>query len=126
MPQDFRFLYPLNAPIRTKIEIIAREIYGADGVDFTPLAEERIAQFERLGLADLPICMAKTHLSLSHDPALLGAPRGFRIPVRDIRASRGAGFLYPLCGDMRTMPGLGKHPAFEQVDLVDGRVVGLF
>ena len=126
MPQDFRFLYPLNAPIRTKIEIIAREIYGADGVDFTPLAEERIAQFERLGLADLPICMAKTHLSLSHDPALLGAPRGFRIPVRDLRASRGAGFLYPLCGDMRTMPGLGKHPAFEQVDLVDGRVVGLF
>lgn len=126
MPQDFRFLYPLNAPIRTKIETIAREIYGADGVDFTPLAEERIAQFERLGLADLPICMAKTHLSLSHDPALLGAPRGFRIPVRDLRASRGAGFLYPLCGDMRTMPGLGKHPAFEQVDLVDGRVVGLF
>jgi formate--tetrahydrofolate ligase len=125
-PKDFRFLYPLDAPIRTKIETIAREIYGADGVDFAPLAEERIAQFERLGLSALPICMAKTHLSLSHDPVLLGAPRGFRLPVRDIRASVGAGFLYPLCGDMRTMPGLGRHPAFEGVDLIDGRVTGLF
>jgi len=126
LPKDFRFLYPLDAPIRTKIETIAHEIYGADGVDFSQLAHERITQFERLGLTNLPICMAKTHLSLSHDPTRLGAPFGFRLPVRDIRASLGAGFLYPLCGDMRTMPGLGKHPAFENVDLINGRVVGLF
>ncbi|MCX6019301.1 MAG: formate--tetrahydrofolate ligase [Chloroflexi bacterium] len=126
MPKNFRFLYPLDAPIREKIETIAREIYGADGVDYAPLAIERIAQFERLGLNSLPICMAKTHLSLSHDPTLLGAPSGFRLPIRDVRASLGAGFLYPLCGDMRTMPGLGKHPAFENVDLIDGRIVGLF
>ncbi len=126
MPKDFKFLYPLDIPIKQKIETIAREIYGADGVDYAPLAEERIAQYTRLGFDTLPICMAKTHLSLSHDATLLGAPTGFRLPVRDVRASVGAGFLYPLCGDMRTMPGLGKSPAFERVDLVDGKVVGLF
>jgi formate--tetrahydrofolate ligase len=125
-PKDFRFLYPLDVPIKQKIETIAREIYGADGVDYAPLAEGRIAQYTRLGFDRLPICMAKTHLSLSHDPALLGAPTGFRLPVRDVRASIGAGFLYPLCGDMRTMPGLGKSPAYEKVDLIDGKVVGLF
>jgi formate--tetrahydrofolate ligase len=123
---DFRFLYPLDISIKEKIETIAREIYGADGVDFAPLAEERIAQFTRLGFDKLPICMAKTHLSLSHDAKLRGAPTGFRLPVRDIRPSVGAGFLYPLCGDMRTMPGLSRHPAFERVDLIDGKVVGLF
>jgi formate--tetrahydrofolate ligase len=125
-PKDFKFLYPLDVPIKQKIETIAHEIYGADGVDYAPLAEERIAQYTRLGFDKLPICMAKTHLSLSHDAALLGAPTGFRLPVRDVRASVGAGFLYPLCGDMRTMPGLGKSPAFERVDLIDGKVVGLF
>ncbi len=125
-PSQFKLLYPAEASIKEKIETIAREIYGADGVDYLPQAEERIAQFTKLGFDKLPICMAKTHLSLSHDPKLRGAPTGFRLPIRDIRASVGAGFLYPLCGDMRTMPGLSKHPAYERVDLIDGKVVGLF
>jgi len=125
-PKDFRFLYPDQAPIKAKIETIATKIYGAAKVEYLPEAEAKIAAYTRLGFDRLPICMAKTHLSLSHDPALLGAPTGFTLPIRDIRASAGAGFLYPLCGDMRTMPGLSKHPAFEKVDLVDGRVVGLF
>ncbi|MGQ9903824.1 MAG: formate--tetrahydrofolate ligase [Anaerolineae bacterium] len=125
-PAQFRFLYMCNESIKEKIEIIAREMYGAGGVEYAPEAEQRIRQFTQLGLSDLPICMAKTHLSLSHDPKLLGAPTGFTLPVRDIRASVGAGFLYPLCGDMRTMPGLSAHPAYENVDLIDGKVVGLF
>lgn len=125
-PGQFKFLYELDLPIKTKIETIAREIYGADGVDYLPEAEKKIEQFTRLGFDKLPICMAKTHLSISHDPTQLGAPSGYRLPVRDIRASIGAGFLYPLCGDMRTMPGLGAHPAYERVDLIDGRIVGLF
>jgi formate--tetrahydrofolate ligase len=124
-PKQFRLLYPDDASIKEKIETIARTLYGADGVDYLPDAEHKIKLFTQLGYAHLPICMAKTHLSLSHDPKLLGAPRGFRLPVRDIRASVGAGFLYPLCGDMRTMPGLSAHPGFERVDLVDGKVVGL-
>ncbi|MEI7469055.1 MAG: formate--tetrahydrofolate ligase, partial [Chloroflexota bacterium] len=93
---------------------------------YSPEAEARIAQFTKLGFDKLPMCMAKTHLSLSHDAKLRGAPTGWRLPVRDVRASVGAGFLYPLCGDMRTMPGLSKHPAYERVDLIDGKVVGLF
>lgn len=125
-PSEFKFLYPLDIPIKDKIEAIAREIYGADGVDYSPEAEARIAQFTKLGFDKLPMCMAKTHLSLSHDAKLRGAPTGWRLPVRDVRASVGAGFLYPLCGDMRTMPGLSKHPAYERVDLIDGKVVGLF
>lgn len=125
MDKQFRLLYADSASIKEKIETIAREIYGADGVDYLPDAEKKIKQFTQLGLDTLPICMAKTHLSLSHDPKLLGAPRGFILPVRDIRASVGAGFLYPLCGDMRTMPGLGAHPGFERVDLIDGKIVGL-
>ncbi len=127
-PSDFRYLYELDAPIQQKIEIIAREIYGADGVDYSPEAEASIAAFTRLGYDRLPICMAKTHLSLSHDPALKGAPTGFRIPVRDIRASVGAGFLYPLLGQMATMPGLPTRPGFYDVDidLETGRIVGLF
>ncbi|MCS7055779.1 MAG: formate--tetrahydrofolate ligase, partial [Thermoflexales bacterium] len=125
-PTDFRFLYPTDLPIKAKIETIATKMYGAAGVAYSPEAEAKIETYTRLGLDKLPICMAKTHLSLSHDPTLLGAPTGFTLPVRDIRASVGAGFLYPLCGDMRTMPGLSKHPAFERVDLVNGRVVGLF
>jgi formate--tetrahydrofolate ligase len=123
----FEFLYPAEAPIREKIEAIATRMYGADGVDYTPRAEAEIDQYEDLGFAGLPICMAKTHLSLSHDPALKGRPTGFRLPVRTIRLAAGAGFLYPLCGEMRTMPGLGSRPALEQVDLdADGQVVGLF
>jgi formyltetrahydrofolate synthetase len=127
-PAHFQFLYPLDLPIKEKIEIIAREIYGADGVDYLPEAEARIAEYTRLGFDRLPICMAKTHLSLSHDANLKGVPKGFRIPVRDVRASVGAGFLYPLVGKMSTMPGLPTRPAFFDVDLdlETGRVVGLF
>lgn len=125
-PKDFHFLYPDDASIKAKIETIATKVYGAAGVTYSPEAEAKIEAYTRLGFDKLPICMAKTQLSLSHDPALLGAPTGFTLPVRDVRASVGAGFLYPLCGDMRTMPGLSKHPAFEKVDFVDGKVVGLF
>ncbi|MDO9087125.1 MAG: formate--tetrahydrofolate ligase [Anaerolineaceae bacterium] len=125
---DFKFLYPLEASIKEKIEAIATEIYGADGVDYSPDAEARIADYERLGFGNSTICMAKTHLSLSHDPALKGVPKGFRIPVSDIRASVGAGFLYPLLGEMRTMPGLSTRPAYFDVDLDPdtGEVKGLF
>ena len=125
-PKQFKMLYPDEATIKQKIETIATEIYGAHHVEYMPEAENKIKLFTKLGWDSLPICMAKTHLSLSHDPKLLGAPSGFTLPVRDIRASIGAGFLYPLCGEMRTMPGLGSHPAYENVDLVDGKVVGLF
>ncbi len=127
-PSQFHFLYPLDIPIKEKIEIIAREVYGADGVDYEPLAEQRIAEYTRLGFDRLPICMAKTHLSLSHNAELKGVPKGFRVPVRDIRASVGAGFLYPLLGTMSTMPGLPTRPAFYDVDLdlETGRVIGLF
>jgi formyltetrahydrofolate synthetase len=127
-PSDFRYLYPVELSIKEKIETIAREAYGADGVDYSPLAEERIAEYTRLGFAGLPICMAKTHLSLSHDPNLKGVPKGFRVPIRDIRASVGAGFLYPLLGKMSTMPGLPTRPAFFDVDLdpETGKIFGLF
>jgi len=127
-PSNFKFLYPLEWDIKKKIETIAAEIYGADGVDYTPEAEAKIELYTRLGFDKLPICMAKTHLSLSHNPELKGVPKGFRIPVRDIRASVGAGFLYPLCGDMRTMPGLPTRPVYYDVDLdlKTGKVTGLF
>jgi formate--tetrahydrofolate ligase len=127
-PSNFRFLYPLDIPIKEKIEIIATHIYGADGVDYLPEAERKIKLYTELGYDKLPICMAKTHLSLSHEPNWKGVPRGYRLPIRDVRASVGAGFLYPLCGDMRTMPGLPSKPAFQKVDidLATGKVVGLF
>ena len=125
-PKAFKMLYTDDASIKSKIETIAREIYGAQRVEYLPEAEAKIKLFTTLGWDKLPICMAKTHLSLSHDPKLKGAPTGYALPVRDIRASVGAGFLYPLCGEMRTMPGLGSHPAYESVDLVDGKIVGLF
>ena len=127
-PGDFRFLYPLEWDIKKKIETIATQIYGADGVDYAPEAEAKVALYTGLGFDKLPICMAKTHLSLSHNPELKGVPKGFRIPVRDIRASVGAGFLYPLCGDMRTMPGLPTRPVYYDVDLdlETGKVKGLF
>ncbi len=126
-PSEFKFLYPLEWPIDKKIETIATKIYGADGVDFLPAAQEKIDLYTKQGYGDLPICMAKTHLSLSHDPSLKGRPRGFTVPIRDIRASAGAGFLYPLLGEMRTMPGLPKVPAGTNVDLDDdGNIVGLF
>jgi len=126
-PADFQFLYPLEWPIKKKIEKIAVEVYGADGVDYSPLAEERIKEYTRLGLDRLPICMAKTHLSLSHDPTLKGVPKGFLIPIRDVRVSAGAGFLYPLLGDMSTMPGLPTRPAFMDIDIdpATGQILGL-
>ncbi len=125
---NFQFLYPLEMSIKEKIETIAREIYRADGVDYTPEAEAQIARYTRLGFDNLPICMAKTHLSFSTDATKKGAPTGFRITVREIRASVGAGFLYPILGDMRTMPGLPTRPVFYDVDLdlATGKVVGLF
>jgi formyltetrahydrofolate synthetase len=125
-PSNFRFLYDLDMSIKEKIEIICKEIYGADGVDYLPEAEAKIELYTRLGFDKLPLCMAKTHLSLSHEPDVKGVPRGYRIPIRDIRASVGAGFLYPLLGTMRTMPGLPTRPVFYDVDLETGRVVGLF
>jgi formyltetrahydrofolate synthetase len=127
LPKEFKLLYPDSASIKEKIETIATEIYGADGVDYLPAAEAKIKLYTELGYSNLPMCMAKTHLSLSHDPTLKGRPKGWRLPIRDIRASVGAGFLYPLCGDMRTMPGLPKKPAGDSIDLDEnGNVVGLF
>ena len=127
-PTRFQFLYPLDWPIKQKIEKIARDIYGADGVEYSPEAEKKIELYTRLGFDKLPMNMAKTHLSLSHDPALKGVPTGYKVPIRDIRASVGAGFLYPLLGEMRTMPGLPTRPVFYDVDLdlQTGRVIGLF
>jgi methylenetetrahydrofolate dehydrogenase (NADP+)/methenyltetrahydrofolate cyclohydrolase/formyltetrahydrofolate synthetase/formate--tetrahydrofolate ligase len=126
-PSNFKFLYPLDLPLKQKIETIAREVYGADGVKFEPLAEKQIAFYEAQGFGNLPICMAKTHLSLSHDPNLKGVPKGFTVPVREVRASVGAGFVYPLLGQMSTMPGLPTYPAFMNVDIdEEGKVVGLF
>ena len=126
-PSQFKFLYDIEWDIKRKIETIAREIYRADGVDYTPEAETQIANFEKNGFGDMPICMAKTHLSFSADPKLKGAPTGFRLPIKEVRASVGAGFIYPLCGDMSTMPGLGADPAAHRVDIDEnGNVVGLF
>ncbi len=126
-PSDFDFLYPLDWSIKQKIEKISTDIYGADGVSYDPLAEKQIADYERAGFGNLPICMAKTHLSLSHDPTLKGQPTGFAIPVREVRASVGAGFIYPLIGTMSTMPGLATHPAFMSIDIDEnGEITGLF
>jgi formate--tetrahydrofolate ligase len=126
-PSEFKYLYELNLPIKQKIETIAKEIYGADGVDYESAAEKQIAQFEKNGFGNLPICMAKTHLSFTDDPKIKGAPTGFRITITEARASVGAGFIYPLCGEMRTMPGLGAEPAAMRVDIDEnGNVVGLF
>jgi formate--tetrahydrofolate ligase len=126
-PSNFKFLYPDDASFKQKIEAIATRIYGADGVDFSPLAVEKLKQYEAQGLGKFAVCMAKTHLSLSHDANLKGRPRGFRVPIRDVRAYTGAGFIVPLCGDVVQMPGLGKNPAGFAVDLDEhGNIVGLF
>lgn len=126
-PSEFRYLYYLNQPIKEKIETIATRIYGADSVSYTVQAAQQIADYEANGFGELPICMAKTHLSLSHDPMMKGAPRNFTLPIREVRASVGAGFIYPICGDMRTMPALPAHPAAEKIDIDEnGNVVGLF
>ncbi len=122
----FKFLYPLDMPIKEKIRTIATRVYGAKEVAYEPLAEEKIALYDNFGWGKLPICMAKTHLSLSHDQELKGRPRDFTLPVRDIRASIGAGFLYPLCGQMKTMPSLPSHPVGEKIDIDSkGRITGL-
>ena len=126
-PNGFQLLTPPGTPLKQQIETIATRIYGADGVDYLPQAEKDIAQMEALGFGDAPVCMAKTHLSLSHDPSLLNRPRGWRLPVRSVVPSAGAGFVVVLCGDMQRMPGLGRTPAFMNVDIDEqGRTVGLF
>jgi formate--tetrahydrofolate ligase len=126
-PNGFHFLYNTDQPIKAKIETIATQIYGAAGVAYEPQAEKQIKEYETSGFGNLPICMAKTHLSLSHDPALRNAPSGFTLPIREVRLSAGAGFVTPLCGDIRTMPGLPDHPAAEAVDIdAQGNVIGLF
>jgi len=126
-PSDFEFLYPVEWSIKEKIEHIAKEIYSAADVTYTDKAEQQIANYEKSGFGDLPICMAKTHLSISHDPDLKGAPTGFTLPVREVRASVGAGFIYPLIGTMSTMPGLATRPAFMDmdIDVETGEVIGL-
>jgi len=127
-PHEMKFLFPDDTPIKEKIETIATKIFGADGVDYNAEANRAIRLYTELGYNKLAINMAKTHLSLSHNPSLLGVPKGFRLPVREVRASVGAGFLYPICGAMMTMPGLGSTPAFMDVDIEmeTGKTVGLF
>ncbi len=126
-PSDFRFLYNLALPVREKIKTIALKVYGASSVAFSPIATRQIDHYTSLGFGNLPICMAKTHLSLSHDPKLKGRPTGFELPIREVRLSAGAGFIYPLVGEMRTMPGLPTVPAGANIDIdEEGRVVGLF
>lgn len=125
-PSEFRFLYPSEASLREKIEAVATKVYGADGVDYAPAAARQIDDHEANGFGDLPVCIAKTHLSISSDPTLTGAPTGWRMPVREVRASVGAGFIYPICGDMRTMPGLSSTPAAQRIDIDEhGEIVGL-
>ncbi|RDX56536.1 C-1-tetrahydrofolate synthase [Lentinus brumalis] len=125
---NFKFLYDLELPIEKKIEIISKEIYGADGIELSELAQKQVETYTRQGYGNLPICMAKTQYSFSHDPKLKGVPTGFTIPIRAVRLSAGAGFLYPIVGDMQTMPGLGTRPGFWEVGLdpETGRVIGLF
>lgn len=126
-PSSFQPLYPLDLPVKAKIERIAEKMYGASGVDYTRLAESKIKQYAEMGFDKLPVCMAKTHLSLSHDPALRGQPRRFRVPIQDIRLAAGAGYLIPICGEIRPMPALPSVPIGTRVDLDDnGRIVGLF
>jgi formate--tetrahydrofolate ligase len=125
-PSSFHFLYPSEATLREKIETIATKVYGADGVEYYPPAAEQLDSFERNGFGKLSVCIAKTHLSISSDPKLKGAPTGWKLPVREVRASVGAGFVYPICGDMRTMPGLPSSPNAMRIDIDDeGEIVGL-
>jgi formate--tetrahydrofolate ligase len=125
-PSEFAVLYPDEMSLRDKIHTVATKVYGADGVDYTPQAARQIDTYERNGFGDLPVCIAKTHLSISSDPSLRGAPTGWTLPVREVRASVGAGFVYPICGAMSTMPGLGASPALQRIDIdADGNIVGL-
>jgi formyltetrahydrofolate synthetase len=123
----FRLLYPDDMPLAEKIETIVTKVYGGSGVEFLPAARKSLAQFEQLGYGRLPICMAKTQYSLSHDANLKNRPTGFTVPIREVRLSAGAGFITPLCGEMRTMPGLPSRPGGEKIDIDDeGNIVGLF
>ncbi|HEY5179198.1 MAG TPA: formate--tetrahydrofolate ligase, partial [Dermatophilaceae bacterium] len=125
-PNSFHYLYELDAPLVDKIEKIATQIYGADGIDLLPSVKKQLARFEVLGYGEFPVVIAKTHLSLSSDPTLKGAPTGWRMPVREVRAAVGAGYVYAICGEMRTMPGLSKHPGAERIDIdEDDNIVGL-
>ncbi len=122
----FQLLYPDGASLRDKVAAVATRVYGADGVDYTPAAARQLETYERAGFGRLPVCIAKTHLSISSDPSLLGAPTGWRLPVREARAAVGAGYIYLICGEMRTMPGLSSHPAAERIDIDEnGEIVGL-
>ena len=124
---NFRLLYPDDAPLGEKIHTIATRVYGADGIDVSPVAAKAIKRYEAMGFGNLPVCMAKTQYSLSHDPNLKGRPSGFTVPIRDVRLSAGAGFITPLVGEMRTMPGLPSRPGGEKIDIdADGNIVGLF
>ena len=126
-PSDFKFTYELEQPIKKKVEQLAKTWYGAGKVEFSAPASKRIKQFEEAGFGNLPVCMAKTQYSFSHDPSLLGAPEGFTLPIKDARLSAGAGFVYMLCGDMMTMPGLAKKPGGEQIDIDEqGNIIGMF
>ena len=126
-PFEFKFLYPGESSIKNKIKTIVTKVYGGDDADFLPESDKDIDCFEKWGFGHLPICMAKTHLSISHDPKLKGRPKGFQVPIRDIRIASGAGFLYPMCGDMVTMPGLPSLPGGTKVDIDEaGNIVGLF
>jgi len=125
-PSQFRLLYPDSASLREKIETVATRVYGAADVDYSAQAAKQLDTYERAGFGRLPVCIAKTHLSISSDPALKGAPTGWALPVREVRASAGAGFVYPICGEIRTMPGLGSSPAAARIDLdADGQILGL-
>ena len=125
-PSRFGFLYPDEASLREKIETVAQRVYGAAGVSYSGRAAKQLDTYERAGFGTLPVCIAKTHLSISSDPALKGAPTGWTLPVGEVRASVGAGFVYPICGDIRTMPGLSANPAAARIDLDEnGEIAGL-
>ena len=125
-PGEFRYLYALEDSLTTKIETLATTIYGADSVEYSPEARKQLATYEAQGYGNLPICMAKTQYSLSHDASKVGAPTGYVFPIREVRLAAGAGYIYPLAGDMRTMPGLPTHPGAERIDIDEhGNTVGL-
>jgi formyltetrahydrofolate synthetase len=126
-PNNFHFLYPVEASIKYKIECIVRELYGGAAVEYSPEAEQKIKIYTRQGFDKLPVCMAKTQYSLSHDPELKGVPTGFIVPIMDVHVSAGSGFVYPLLGKMSTMPGLSSRPNFYEIDIdtQTGRVIGL-
>ena len=124
---DFRFTYELEESLEAKLDAVARQVYGADGIEIAPAAASQLRSYSKAGYGGLPVLIAKTHLSISHNPKLKGAPKGWVLPIREVRLAAGAGYVYAIAGDMRTMPGLGSSPAAERIDLdEDGRIVGLF